>query len=327
MSVSHTAMIANVLGFSAKTFKVRVCDAVLLVDQPYLLACRCSLVAHRGEIRAPRRYWRSWLSGHPQRTSAPSVAVVLPCLNEVRNLPYVFSRMPAGVAEVVLVDGGSTDGSVECAVDLWPKVVVVHQTRTGKGNALACGFAACTSDIIVMLDGDGSTDPAEIPRFVAALTAGADFAKGSRFLPGGASHDITRLRRLGNDGLCAIVNGLFRTDYSDLCYGYNAFWHRVLPHLDLPDPGTPAPADRSMLWGDGFEVETLINIRAAVSRLRVTEVPSVEAARLHGVSNLNAYGDGRRVLSMILREYRSRRTRAKAVRRRLTERAFGPSEP
>jgi glycosyltransferase involved in cell wall biosynthesis len=239
--------------------------------------------------------------------------VVVPCLNEVRNLPYVFSRMPADVAEVVLVDGGSTDGSVECAVALWPKVVVVYQTRTGKGNGLACGFAACTSDIVVMLDADGSTDPAEIPRFVAALTDGADFAKGSRFLPGGRSYDITKLRRMGNDGLCAIVNRLFRTDYSDLCYGYNAFWRRVLPYMDLPDTATPARADGRMLWGDGFEVETLINIRMARSGLKVAEVPSVEAARLHGVSNLNAVDDGWRVLSMILREARRRKARIQAA--------------
>jgi glycosyltransferase involved in cell wall biosynthesis len=75
---------------------------------------------------------------------------------------------------------------------------VLSQTRTGKGNALACGFAAATGDIIVMIDADGSTDPAEIPRFVEALTAGADFAKGSRFAPGAGSTDITPLRKLGN---------------------------------------------------------------------------------------------------------------------------------
>jgi glycosyltransferase involved in cell wall biosynthesis len=239
--------------------------------------------------------------------SASSVSVVVPCLNEVRNLPYVFSRMPADVAEVVFVDGGSDDGSVQRACELWPSVIVVRQTRTGKGNALACGFAACSNDIVVMLDADGSTDPAELPRFLEPLLDGADFAKGSRFLPGGGSTDITRLRRIGNDGLCAIVNRLFRTAYSDLCYGYNAFWRRVLPYMDLPDPAATAPAGQ-MIWGDGFEVETLINVRMAMSTLRVEEVPSVEAARLHGVSNLSAFGDGRRVLSTILREFRRRRT-------------------
>jgi glycosyltransferase involved in cell wall biosynthesis len=246
---------------------------------------------------------------HPSPRQTPTVSVVVPVKNEARNLPYVFSRMPADVDEVVLVDGGSVDGSVEVALQLWPKVTVIDQTRRGKGNALACGFAVCTGDIIVMLDADGSTDPAEIPRFVAALTTGADFAKGSRFLPGGGSSDITRLRKLGNDGLSGLVNLLFRTRFSDLCYGYNAFWRRVLPYMGLPDVDAPAPADGRMLWGDGFEVETLINVRMAHSGLKISEVASVEAPRLHGVSNLNAFSDGNRVLYTIWQEFRQRPSR------------------
>ena len=121
----------------------------------------------------------------------PRVAVVIPAKNEAKNLPYVFDRMPP-VHEVVLVDGDSTDDTVDVARALWPSVIVIHQNGRGKGHALQQGFAACTADIIVMLDADGSADPAEIPLFVEALSAGADFAKGSRFAPGGGSADITR---------------------------------------------------------------------------------------------------------------------------------------
>src|SRR3712207_4351289 len=137
------------------------------------------------------------------------------------------------VDEIILVDGGSVDDTVPVARRLWPAVRVVQQNRRGKGNALACGFAAATGDIIVMIDADGSTDPEEIPRFVEALISGADFAKGSRFRPGGRSDDITGLRRLGNRGLNGLVNLLFHTRFTDLCYGYNAFWRRVLPSLHL----------------------------------------------------------------------------------------------
>jgi hypothetical protein len=239
-----------------------------------------------------------------RRPPLPTVSVVVPALNEERNLPYVFGRMPNVVSEIVLVDGGSVDRTVPVAQRLWPSVIVVRQTRRGKGNALACGFAACTGDIIVMIDADGSTDPAEIPQFVAALTAGADFAKGSRFCPGGDSDDITRLRRLGNHGLNGMVNTLFGTRFTDLCYGYNAFWRDLLPGLDLPTTQAPAPAGgNGKLWGDGFEIETLINIRVAADRLRITEVPSVEARRLHGTSNLNSVRDGLRVLRTIVHEY------------------------
>jgi glycosyltransferase involved in cell wall biosynthesis len=190
----------------------------------------------------------------------------------------------------------------------------VQQTRTGKGNALACGFAACTGDIIVMIDADGSTDPAEIPLFVAQLVAGADFVKGSRFDLGGDSHDITKVRKLGNDGLNLVVNVLFGTRFTDLCYGYNAFWRRVVPALDLPDTGLPRNADGTKLWGDGFEIETMINIRAAVDGLKVGEVGSVEHARIHGETNLNTFRDGFRVLRTIFSEYgRMRRGRHRAV--------------
>ena len=131
----------------------------------------------------------------------PRVSVVIPTLNEARNLPHVFAGMPADVHEVIVVDGHSVDDTVAVAQRLRPDVRIVMQTRRGKGNALACGFAAATGDIIAMVDADGSADAAEIPRFVQALVGGADFAKGSRFAKGGGSSDITRFRRLGNFSL------------------------------------------------------------------------------------------------------------------------------
>ncbi len=182
-----------------------------------------------------------------------------------------------------------------------PDVCVVSQTRTGKGNALACGFEAATGDVIAMLDADGSADPAEVPRFVAALAEGADFAKGTRFLKGGGSDDITRLRSLGNSFLTTFFNVAYNRKYSDLCYGYNVFWRKYVPVLGL-DYSTPPREDGSPLWGDGFEVETLIHIRVAKAGLKVTEVPSHEHSRIHGVSNLNAARDGIRVVRTMLAE-------------------------
>ncbi|GAA4603014.1 hypothetical protein GCM10023107_62530 [Actinoplanes octamycinicus] len=246
------------------------------------------------------------------RPQSPTVSVVIPALNEERNLPHVFAKLPAMITEVILVDGGSKDRTVEVARELRPDVVVVQQTRTGKGNALACGFAACTGDIIVMIDADGSTDPGEIPLFVAKLTGGDQFVKGTRFNFGGHSHDITRLRKLGNDGLNLVVNVLFKTKFTDLCYGYNAFWRDVVPALDLPDVDLPRPADGSKLWGDGFEIETMINIRAVAEQLKVGEVGSTEHERIHGQSNLNTFRDGFRVLRTIFSEFGRARVRRRA---------------
>ena len=234
----------------------------------------------------------------------PSVSVVVPALNEARNIPYVFSRIPADVYEVILVDGFSVDGTVEIASQVRPDVRVVAQTRKGKGNALACGFAAATGDIIAAVDADGSADPGEIPRFVAALLDGAHFAKGTRFVEGGGSSDITRLRSFGNYALTNFFNVCYGRNYSDLCYGFNVFWRRYVPVLGLDATSPLQPDGDGGLWGDGFEVETLIHVRVAKAGLVVAEVPSFEHARLHGVSNLNAFRDGRRVLQTILAERR-----------------------
>ena len=233
---------------------------------------------------------------------AERVSVVIPARNEARNLPHVLRALPVGLHEVILVDGHSIDDTIKVTRQVRPDVKIVLQTRRGKGNALACGFAQVTGDIIVMLDADGSADPSEIPAFVAALAAGAEFAKGTRFSRGGGSHDITGFRRLGNAALNGLVNLLFRTRFTDLCYGYNAFRVQLLPRLDLPSVDATGAAADGMLWGDGFEIETLINVRIAHAGARITEVGSIEKPRIHGVSNLNAISDGIRVLRTILAE-------------------------
>ena len=220
----------------------------------------------------------------------PLVSVVVPTLNEERNLPQLFASMPDVVDEVVLVDGFSTDGTVALARELRPDIVVVNQTRRGKGNALCQGFKAASGDIIVMLDADGSTNPAEIPSYVGTLLAGADFAKGSRFMQGGGTSDMEPHRYLGNQFFVWTVRILFGGNYTDLCYGYNAFWAWTLPLLNLD--------------GDGFEIETMMNIRAIQAGLHVAEVPSFENRRFMGLSNLRAFPDGFRVLRTILKEWK-----------------------
>lgn len=241
------------------------------------------------------------VSGSVAGVKAPRVSVIIPALNEEKNLSYVFGRLPE-VHEVILVDGGSVDDTVSTAARLRPEIRIISQSRRGKGNALACGFAAATGDIIVALDADGSTDPAEIPLFVEALRDGADFAKGSRFRGNGGSADLTIIRRTGNKILTRIVNLLFRAGYSDLCYGYNAFWTRHLPLFRLDGAAVPG-GNGNIRWGDGFEIETILNLRAVRAGLRVVEVSSFEKARIYGSSNLNAIKDGARVLWTIAREW------------------------
>jgi glycosyltransferase involved in cell wall biosynthesis len=218
----------------------------------------------------------------------PTVTAVIPTLNEATNLPHVLPRLGELADEVIIVDGPSDDGTCEIARELRPDVRTMTQTGRGKGNALSIGLAAATGDIIVTLDADGSTDPAEIPSFVGALLAGADFAKGSRFLHGAGTTDMEVYRRFGNAVFVRLVRLLFGGRYTDLCYGYNAMWADVVPALGLN--------------GDGFEIETMMNIRALRAGLNVVEVASCEGRRVNGVSRLRTIPDGWRVLCTIFRE-------------------------
>jgi Glycosyl transferase family 2 len=221
------------------------------------------------------------------------VSVVVPAMNEAENIGVVLARLPKDLHEVILVDGNSKDETVEAARRAYPTIRVLTQSGRGKGDAFRTAFAAVTGNVVVMLDADGSADPAEIPRFIEALEAGADFAKGSRYLEGGGSADITALRKAGNSVLSGTANLLHGTNFTDLCYGYNAFWARCLPFIALDVPG--------------FEVETLINLRIAGAGMKITEVPSYEENRISGQSNLRTFRDGFRVLGTIIGESRRRR--------------------
>jgi glycosyltransferase involved in cell wall biosynthesis len=217
-----------------------------------------------------------------------TVSVVIPALNEAGSLPYVLSRIPEGVHEVVLVDGASTDGTIEIARRLMPDVRVVLQDRPGKGAALRAGFEAATGDIVVHLDADGSTDPSEIPSFVQKLVEGADFAKGTRFGQGGSSDDITPVRRLGNWSFVSLANVLFGSRFSDITYGYNALWRR---HHALLAPEI-----------DGWAHEIIANIRAHRRGLHEVEVPSHESPRIAGDPKLRTFSAGWTILRAIVGE-------------------------
>ncbi|SMB79875.1 glycosyltransferase family 2 protein [Deinococcus hopiensis] len=248
------------------------------------------------------------------RPDRPTVSVIVPAMNEAKNLPFVLPFIPDWVDEVVLVDGHSKDDTVAVARALLPHIRVVVQPGKGKGDALRAGFSAATGDIIVMIDSDGSTDPREIGSFVRQLRSGAEFVKGSRYMQGAGSNDISHIRSWGNSGITWAVRVLFGGRYSDLCYGYAAFWRVLLPVLDLDS--------------DGFEIETLMGIRALKAKLRIFEVHSMEHARIHGSSNLNAVRDGWRIFKLILRERFLRgspnRRRVEQVRQSLARFWDGP---
>lgn len=227
-----------------------------------------------------------------------TVSVVIPTLNEAGNLPYVLNTIPGWVDEVIIVDGRSDDDTERIAKVLRPDVRIIHQLIPGKGAAMKAGMYAAKCDLIIVLDADGSMDGAEIGAFKEALLGGADFVKGSRFRAGAGSSDITKFRRFGDAGICFLIRLLFGGRYTDTTYGYIGIWADRLDWLGIDT--------------DGFEIETLIAIRAHRAGLRTSEVACFEASRIHGNSNLSALHDGIRIFKVIVRE-RLRRYRVVAT--------------
>jgi hypothetical protein len=254
-------------------------QAIALEDRPTPLGSDLAFEAEVAE-----------LTGSTNLLGLPSVSLVIPTLNEEANIGWVLQRVPAWVEEVIVVDGGSRDRTVEVARTLRPDVVVVTELRKGKGVALRTGFARATCEVIVMIDADGSMDPAEIESYVRAVNEGYDLVKGSRAT--GGSTDLTPTRLLGNFCLRGLVNLLYSADFTELCYGFMALRRTSVPAMELTS--------------DGFEIETEIVVNSLRRGMRIAEIPSHEAERLNGESHLHPVRDGLRVLSTIVRARFSR---------------------
>jgi glycosyltransferase involved in cell wall biosynthesis len=251
-----------------------------------------------------------------ESSDAVRVSIIAPFRNEAKNLPWFIEHVPEWVDEVIFVNGRSHDDSVEVISRLMPSAKVIDQPGIGKGVALAFGMLSATGDVVIAIDTDGSMDPSLCGHYVQPLLDGADLVKGSRYLPGGGSEDLTALRSAGNRCLTMSANVLFRQDWSELCYGYFALWSQHLTHLEVDELVAYAETAEApkRFYGSGFEIETLLFCRAARRQLGVVEVPSYEHPRAHGQSNLRTFRDGLRVVWGLFLE-----------RRRSTEVALSPA--
>ena len=218
------------------------------------------------------------------------ITVIIPTLNEEKTIAQLIKELyGAFFNNILIIDGNSTDSTAQIASELG--ATVLSQNGKGKGNALKQAFNHKElRDWVVIMDADGSMNPKEILSFLFHLNNGIDVVKGSRFLPGGSTEDMTFFRRLGNKIFITLVNLLWGCEYTDLCYGYAAFKKdalmKIYPHLKSKN----------------FEIETEMFIKAKKLGLKTEEIPSVELKRKFGKSNLNAFLDGFRILKTIVRE-------------------------
>jgi len=219
-------------------------------------------------------------------TIQPTVSVIICTLNEEQNLIHVLPKIPDWVNEAILVDGHSTDKTVEVAREMCPSMMILYQPGKGKGDALKFGVKNASGEIIVTLDADGATPPEDMPKFIAPLLKGYDYAKGTRFVEG--SPKMPPHRKFGNWVLATACNILFGTKYTDICSGYNAFWREAFLKINLPL--------------DGFEMDQQLNVRIKKAGLRVIEVPYRDGRRLNGVSKTRDVRQGFKDLLIIIRE-------------------------
>lgn len=219
-----------------------------------------------------------------------NVGIVIPTFNEEKNIGDVISRLNAmGYTNILVVDGKSKDDTIKVAEKNGAKIIL--QTGRGKGQAIrqALENDYLHTDLMVLMDADGSMDPQEIPRFIQVLQNGADVAKGSRFLPGGGTHDMSVIRKFGNSCMTLSVNLLYATDYTDICYGFFALNRKAIEKIG------------PLLESNNFEIETELFIKAQQAGLNIVEVPSIEYLRKFGESNLHAFKDGMGIFRVIFR--------------------------
>ncbi len=234
------------------------------------------------------------------------VTVVIPTKNELENLKRLLPTIPDFVDEVIVVDGYSIDGTSEFAKNSKYVAKVLMQKAPGKGSALCLGVQKASFKNIICIDADGSMSTSEFTKLLdPMIDSNIDVIKGSRYLPGAGSEDLSLFRSLGNRGLLLITKLLYKCKWTELAYGYFGLTQDAVKKLDLFEFESKVPSKwifNKLAYGQGFEIEAVIFCRALRRNLDVEEFASVETNRWNGTSNLKAIPDGFRVLSAILIE-------------------------
>lgn len=219
--------------------------------------------------------------------------MVLLTFNEIEALPQVFDKIPRGGAELVAVDGGSSDGTRQ-----WLEgrgVKVLSQERRGRGVAFRTAVEKVEADEFVFFSPDGNEDPNDIPKLFEALGRGCDMAIASRMMKGAFNEEDVhwlRPRKWVNQAFTLIANLLWnRGSYvTDTINGFRAVKREAFKSLGCD--------------ADGFVIEYQMSIRAMKRGLKICELPTREGPRLGGTSTAESWPTGVVFLKQLGRELR-----------------------
>jgi glycosyltransferase involved in cell wall biosynthesis len=217
-----------------------------------------------------------------------TTTLLLPALNEIDALRVVIPQIQREwVDEIIVIDGGSTDGTLEYVRSCG--LTVHSQSHRGYGRGMLQGLQMAKGDIIVEFTPDGNSIPQDIPRIIAKVREGYDLVIGSRYLGSAKSDDDDWLTAKGNWLFTAVVNLFFGARYTDVLVGFRAFRRDEALKLHFDAPGLSWPCQSSM--------------RFARAGLRVTEIPACEPARIGGARKMKPFKTGWEITALILRDF------------------------
>lgn len=216
------------------------------------------------------------------------VSLVIPAKNEAGSLEKTIKEVPANsVDEIIVSDGHSADGTLEVARKLGCKAI----TQEGKGFGLGIisGIRQAQGDVIIIMDADGSQNPADIPRLLEKIKEGYDVGWGSRYLERGKTADDTWLRYFGNKFFTALTGAVHGLWVADILYMFAAFRKEIFNKVALESPG--------------FEFCIELPVKAHKAGFRFGQVPCTERKRIVGETKVNDFSDGYKIFKSILKKY------------------------
>mgnify|MGYP002153780447 CR=1 FL=1 len=221
-------------------------------------------------------------------SSNTRICVIIPTVNEaptIYNLVKAFPRQIHSIpVETIVIDGGSTDGTVQLAKEAGAQLLV--QKSKGKGAAMREAVRSAGGDILVFIDGDGTYLPEELESLVTPISGGeADIVVGSRSKGHIEKGAISWLNRLGNKLFTSMVNLSMHARVTDMLSGYRAMRTQIFNNL--------------ILFSEGFEIEAEMTIEALARRYKIIEVPITYRRRKGTSTKLNAVKDGIEIMKTL----------------------------